>query len=144
MWRRCLLITLHWRHNERDGVSNHQHNDCLLNRLFERRSKKTSKLGVIGLCAGNSPATGEFPAQMASNADDDVIMRHPYCSKSQIRLYNILVNCTNVNISQQGLDAGFVCNVLDSTIGHHYLHVSIIRPGLFEMLIYLKWSHFGK
>ena len=33
-----------------------------------RRSKKTSKLRVIGLCEGNSPVTGEFPAQMASNA----------------------------------------------------------------------------
>ena len=32
--------------------------------------KKTSKLRVIGLCAGNSPVTGEFPAQMASNAEN--------------------------------------------------------------------------
>ena len=59
---------LQWRHNERDGVSNHQPHHCLLNRLFKRRSKKTSKLRVTGLCAGNSPVTGEFPAQMASNA----------------------------------------------------------------------------
>ena len=35
-----------------------------------RRSKKKSKLRVTGLCAGNSPATGEFPAQMASNAEN--------------------------------------------------------------------------
>ena len=27
------------------------------------RSKKTPKLRVIGLCVGNSPVTGEFPAQ---------------------------------------------------------------------------------
>ena len=32
--------------------------------------KKTSKLRVTGLCAGNSPGTGEFPAQMASNAEN--------------------------------------------------------------------------
>ena len=32
--------------------------------------KKTSKLRVTGLCAGNSPETGEFPAQMASNAEN--------------------------------------------------------------------------
>ena len=31
---------------------------------------KKSKLRVIGLCAGNSPVTGEFPAQMASNAEN--------------------------------------------------------------------------
>ena len=44
--------------------------DCLLNRLFRRRSSKTSKLRVTGLCAGNSPVTGEFPAQRASNAEN--------------------------------------------------------------------------
>ena len=33
-----------------------------------RRSKKTSKLCVTDLCEGNSPVTGEFPAQRASNA----------------------------------------------------------------------------
>ena len=31
------------------------------------RSKKASKLRVTGLCEGNSPVTGEFPSQMASN-----------------------------------------------------------------------------
>ena len=59
--------TLQWRHNGRDGVSNHQRHDCLLNRLFRRRSKKTSKLRVTGLCEGNSLVTGEFPAKMASD-----------------------------------------------------------------------------
>ena len=59
---------LRWRHNGHDGVSNHQPHHCLLNRLLSCRSKKTSKLRVTGLCAGNSPVTGEFPAQMTSNA----------------------------------------------------------------------------
>ena len=40
------------------------------NCLFRRRSKKTSKLRVIGLCVGNSSGTGEFPAQMDSNAEN--------------------------------------------------------------------------
>ena len=61
---------LQWRHNGRDGVSNHQPHDCWLNRLFGRRSKKTSKLRVTGLCVGNSPVTGEFPTQRASNAEN--------------------------------------------------------------------------
>ena len=39
-------------------------------RLFRRRSKKTSKFRVTGLCEGNSPVTGEFPAQRASNAEN--------------------------------------------------------------------------
>ena len=67
---RCQAITLQWRHNEHDSVSNHQPHDCLFNRLFGRRSKKISKLRVTGLCAGNSPGTGEFPAQRASNAEN--------------------------------------------------------------------------
>ena len=61
---------LQWRHNGRDGVSNHQPQHCLLNCLFRRKSKATSKLRVTGLCARNSPLTGEFPAQMASNAEN--------------------------------------------------------------------------
>ena len=64
------FVSLPWRRNGRDSVSNHQPHDCLLNRLFRRRSKKTSKLRVTGLCAGNSPGTGEFPAQMASYAEN--------------------------------------------------------------------------
>ena len=62
--------TLRWRHNDHDGVSNHQHHGCLLNHLFRCRSKKTSKLRVTAVCAGNSPGTGEFPAQMASYAEN--------------------------------------------------------------------------
>ena len=61
---------LRWRHNGRDSVSNHQPHCCSLNRVFIRRSKKTSKLRVTGLYAGNSPGPGEFPVQMASNAEN--------------------------------------------------------------------------
>ena len=63
-------MPLLWRHNERDSVSNHQRLHCLLKRLFRRRSKIISKLRVTGLCAWNSPGTGEFPAQKASNAEN--------------------------------------------------------------------------
>ena len=38
-------------HNER--VLNHRRLDCLLNRLFRHRSKKTSNPRIMGLCAGN-------------------------------------------------------------------------------------------
>ena len=69
-WADSKLISLRWRHNEPDGVWNHQPRNCLLNHLFRPKSKKTSKLRVTGLCAGNSLGTGEFPAQMASNAEN--------------------------------------------------------------------------
>ena len=61
---------LHRRHNECDGVSNHQRLDCLLSCWSRRGSKKTAKLRVTGLCLGNSPVIGEFPAQKASNAEN--------------------------------------------------------------------------
>ena len=64
------LTSLQWRHNGRDSVAYHQHYDCLLNRLFRCRSKKTSKLCVTGLCVGNSQVAGEFPAQRASYAEN--------------------------------------------------------------------------
>ena len=65
-----MYVALQWRHNGSDGDPNHQPRHCLLNRLFWRRSNNTSKLRVTGLSVGNSPVTGEFPAHMASNAED--------------------------------------------------------------------------
>ena len=80
-------LSLRWRHNGCDSISNHQPHHCLLNRLFRRRSKKTSKLRVTGLCAGNSPRTGEFPAQMACIAENVSIWWRHYvaCSATPTR-----------------------------------------------------------
>ena len=89
MWRRgrpaSLLcrqsIALHWRHNDYDGVSNHQPHGCLLNRLITRRSKKTSKLRVIGLGVGNSPgpvnSQHKGPVTRKMFPFHDVIMEKP-------------------------------------------------------------------
>ena len=87
LWARLAYICpksspLRWRHNGHDCVSNHQPHDCLLNRLFRRRSKKTSKLRVTGLCAGNSRGTGDFPAQMASDAENVSIWGRHHVSQS--------------------------------------------------------------
>ena len=71
-------IPLRWRHNDHTGVSNHQPHGCLLNRLFRLRSKKTSKLRVTGLCAGNSPGPVNSPHKGPVTRKmfpfDDVIM----------------------------------------------------------------------
>ena len=67
-------IALQWRHNERHGVSNHQPHDCLPNRLFRRRSKKTSKLCVPGLCVGNSHSPYKWPVTRKMFPFDDVFM----------------------------------------------------------------------
>ena len=71
-------MSLLWRHNEHDSVSNHQPPHCLLNRLFRHRSKKTSKLRVTGLCVGNSPgpvnSPHKWPVTRKMFPFDDVIM----------------------------------------------------------------------
>ena len=64
IYRSCCRkrhFTLQWRHIEHNGVSNHQPHDSLLNRLFRRRTKKTSKLRVTGLCAGGFTGDRWFP-----------------------------------------------------------------------------------
>ena len=66
-------------------VPNHQPQEFLLNRLFRCRSKKTSKPRVTGLCAGNSPATGEFPAQKASSAENGSIWWHHHVLREFLR-----------------------------------------------------------
>ena len=74
------VFSLQWCHNGRDGVSNNQSYHYLLNRLFRHRSKKISILHVTGLCAGNSPVIGEFPTEMASNAENvSIWWRHYFC-----------------------------------------------------------------
>ena len=70
-----ISISLQWRHNERDGVSNHRRHDCLLNRFVRRRSEKPSKLCGTDLCEGNSPVTGHKGSVTRKMLPyDDVIM----------------------------------------------------------------------
>ena len=57
---------IQWRHNDCNGVWNHQRLDCLLNCLFRCRSKETSKLRVTGLGEANPLLTIGFPSQRAS------------------------------------------------------------------------------
>ena len=85
-WGVTRTRELRCRHNEHDGVSNHQRLDDLLNRSFRRTSRKTSKLRVTGFCEGNSPVTGEFPSQRASNAENvSIWWRHNEPSNGHYR-----------------------------------------------------------
>ena len=57
-----------------------------------RRSKKTTKLCITGLCAGNSPVTGEFPAQRASNAENvSIWWRHHVSTDWSDTWYHVIV-----------------------------------------------------
>ena len=93
MW--TANLTLQWRHNGHYSVSIHQPHDCLLNRLFRRISKETSKLCVTGLCAGSSPGPVNSPHKWPVTRNmfpfDDVITRcnkiSPYhCMKPRSKL----------------------------------------------------------
>ena len=91
------------RHNDHDGVSNHQAHGCLLNRLFRRRSKKTSKLQVTGFCAGKFTGTCEFPAQMTSYAENvSIWWRHHGPVKS---LWVEKYVHIGTDLSKQGMDS---------------------------------------
>ena len=88
----CITYPLQCRHNGRGSVWNHQPHDCL------HRSKKTLKLRVTGLCAGNSPVTGEFPHKWPVTRKmfsfDDIIMR-VYITK----IYNFISRYTTPRMS---------------------------------------------
>ena len=97
-WFRIVpkVVPLRWRNNGLDSVPNHQPHDCLPNRSFGHRSKKTSKLCVTGLCVENSPVTGEFPAQMASHAETvSIWWRHHDC-RSCCVVCNSVLCCTAI------------------------------------------------
>ena len=78
------MITLQWRHNERDGVSNHQPYDCLFMRLFRRRSKKKSKLrvtvssipywGITSYALDTSPQVSEASYRLSILSDSENII----------------------------------------------------------------------
>ena len=94
----CVVATLEWRHNGRDSVSNHQPHDCLLNRLFRRRPKKTSKLHVTGLCAGPVNSPHKWPVTRKMFPFDDVIM-----SKQRYIQYISQKNLDSVYISEKSV-----------------------------------------
>ena len=75
---RLIGSSLLWRHNGRDGVSNQQHHDCLLNRLFRRRYKNHQSSPLLALVQGshrwpvNSPYRAPVTRKMFPF--DDVII----------------------------------------------------------------------
>ena len=123
---------LQWHRNGKDGVSNHQSHDCLLNRLFRRRSKKTSKSRVTGLCTGNLPVTSEFPAQMATNAENVSIWR----------LHHAPVNIDAISLRWKWLiSAGFTYPHWPAKMLTTILCI-IFAPVLTKKITVLEWSYY--
>ena len=64
--------------------------------MFRRRSQKTSKLRVTGLCAENSSVTGEFPTQKAGDAENvSIWWRHHAMSQRGVYIIPILYTMSN-------------------------------------------------
>ena len=114
------LIALQWRHNGWDGVSNHRRLDCLLNRVFRRRSNKTSKLRVTAFSEANSPIIGEFPAQRNSYAENTSIWwRHH--AKTVCR-WDVVKSRWSNEIRYRDTEKIILCGNTPSYV-HHYKYL---------------------
>ena len=90
-WRFSLIINdfenlftekksdvLQWRYNERDGVSNHQPHDCLLNRAYQRKHQSSVPLTfVCGIHRSPMNSPYKWPVKRKMFTFDDVIMGLP-------------------------------------------------------------------
>ena len=113
------------RHNERNGASNHRRLDCVLNRIFKRQSKKTSKLHVMSSMRGihrwpvDSSQKEPVPRKMFPF--DEVIMlwdelhELPFCEGNQS-----VIPFTQMEVIQS-LDVGFAVilpeRIVEQTVG---------------------------
>ena len=142
--------SLQWRHNGCDGVLNNRRIDCLLNRLFRRRSKKTSKLRDTGLSRGK--VTGEFSAQRASNVENvsfnDVIMRrlsvkeyHGYTTpktKSFTYFITYIMSDTICEALRTGASL-YPMFFMTQSMGFGKVH-HILMPS--NIILYYRWLYF--
>ena len=115
-----LSDPLQWRHNEP--------HHCLLNRLYRRRSKETSKLRVTGPCAGihwwpvNSPHKG--PVTRKIFPFDDGIMSANKCTWYIVHLYVIDI----LHLTRGGEPASpvamaeFIISIIDERSTHGVLY----------------------
>ena len=134
-----MAVPLHWRHDDHDGVSNHQDHGCSFNCLFRRRLKKTSKLRVTGLCVGNSPGPVNSPHKGPVTRKffpfDDVIMRglvDVWCTgviawilKKRVRLDAGHISPFNVYLKH--LYDGWNIYMMDSKKSHYWGYDSMFE-----------------
>ena len=122
-----LKLTLQWRHNWPDGISNHRRPYCLLNRLFRRRSKKHQSAESLAMVMGihrlpvDSPQKG--PITWKIFPSDDVIMNWTACVLDVQWLAHgafmiFLWSATEKNGWANNRDAG--------DLGHHCAHYDVI------------------
>ena len=90
---RYISMTLLWRHNEPDCVSNHQPHDCLLNRLSgtdQRKHQSSASLAFVReIHRRPVNSLHKWPVTRKMFPFDDVIMDAmvPQCQKLQLGMY---------------------------------------------------------
>ena len=82
-------------------------------RWFRRRSKKTSKLRVTGLCGGNPPVTSGFPSHRAS--DSEIV---PIWWRHHDETMLTYVSDTIGHHQQSGTKQNLVAKILATKIGN--------------------------
>ena len=131
---------LQWRHNGHYSVSNHQPHHCLLNGLFRLKSKKTSKLCVTGLCAGNSPGTSEFPTQMASNAENvSIWWRHHVTVKVGLNVWSVGIVSRHHIILELILKFIFITAQLVSLASYEFFDLKMRSWSVSNYLLFSKF-----
>ena len=136
-----IWFPLQWRHNGRNSVSNHQPYDCLFNRLFKRRSKKSSKLRVTGLCVRwihrwpvNSPH--KWPVTRKMFLFDDVIMPLLFSSRWMLTSAHFPVfNCSSPGSTYVNIRSAVSFREIPSAI----LNYITVKWGNFG-----RWGNFGQ
>ena len=107
--------SLQWRHNEHEGVSNHQPHDCLFNLLFMRRWNITAPrhwplLDWIGLFNDDTRPTEHIsrPTQVGSLT---VYNLWQLISDRRIRLLVKIPLCKSQESSQRGSSESQQCSI---------------------------------
>ena len=102
--------------------------------------RKHQKLHVTGLCAGNSPGTGEFPPQMASNLENvSIWWRHheSSCPDNSTHLSNVSL-CVWVSNAWYTYIYIFILNVywfIHNSTQHFNRHETHTSPKCFRILL---------
>ena len=87
MYLQLVFTTLQWRHNAHNGVSN-TNLSIVYSTVHSGAVKENIKAAPLAF-VGNSPVTGEFPAQSASNAKNvSIWWRHHDKTDSQATMYH--------------------------------------------------------
>ena len=105
-----------------------------------RRSKKISKLRVTGLCEANSPVTGEFPTQRASNGENVSIWWHHHGPRFMTPMASLTWLSLNKLTSQQTIFSLSLLNTRDPFTKLTWFNS--LTPGKFEwnlINVIFKW-----